>query len=1475
VHVRPVGRKERGKRVDAHGRRRTKIRRSLRALLLLPILVIAAGAATYSAPAPAAGPSSKVAQKVVDQVSANGKATFWVILKEKADLSKVSKIGNWNERGRLVVDELKQTADESQAGLRGFLKKAGAQYEPFWIMNAIKVTAGQGVLNNLAHDPTIAAILPDRSYEVPKPIAGSQEPKVNTVEWNVNDIGAPNVWSTFGDRGENIVVANIDTGVQFDHPAVVGAYRGNLHNGSFDHNYNWFDPENVCGTPAPCDNVAHGTHTMGTMVGDDRGGNQIGVAPGAKWIAAKGCETNSCSLDALLRSGQWVMAPTDLSGNNPRPDLRPNIVNNSWGDGPTDPFYEATVQAWLASGIFPAFANGNAGPSCNTAGVPGAYPESYAVGAFDINHNIASFSSRGPSGVDGSIKPDISGPGVNVRSSVPGNGYDVFSGTSMATPHLAATVALMWSAAPSLIGQIGATETLLDSTADDMSDLSCGGTAGNNNVWGEGRLNAFNAVEQSPRGPTGTLQGTVSGGGGPIAGATVQATGPTNRTVTTDANGQYSAVLPIDSYSVSASAFGFVTQTVNASVSEGQTTTQDFNLAQAPSHSVAGHVSAGGNPVGNGTLTILNTPLAPATTDGSGAYSFASVPDGEYDVMAAGGKCFDPQTRHLSLSANVSNFDFNLTRRHDSFGYFCDVQAPNYVEGDTALGLSGDDNNVPVTLPFAFTFYGQTFTTAWACSNGFLTFQDPGGPGCPFFNSAVPSTDPPNAAIYPFWDDLVLDGSSSSWTKVVGSAPDRQFVIEWRNATFFPPGGPKRIDSEVILTENGQILTEYRNVDADSQEQGASATIGIESPDGTDGLQYSFNEATIDSPAFAVLYKLPPSGFIQGHVSDFNDNLPLPGAAVKVTQGGSTIRQLTTDAAGFYRTQVPVGDYNVEVSSANYQSQTKPAHLVNDGDTTTIDFALKTARAEVTPNTLEVIAPPGQTRTRILALKNTGSVDMTWQIKETGGGAQAAIAPGAKTPGFDANARSTKGLYVNGTPAGWSPQSPGQVIRQWPTAPLSLAWGVGYTGNVWLSDVPSNNNNHEFTPLGVPTGRMWHAGWAGAWPGDMALDTTHGSMCQVNVGGDNGIYCWDPASGTVTGSITSGPWTQISQRGLAYDASDDTFFIGGWNEGILYKVKGLGYPDKGAVVSQCNPPDGNISGLAWNPAFNVVWEATNTPSDTIYELNPDTCQVLSTLAHPNPGFNGAGLEEDEAGNLWMISQNAHNAYLVDSGVPAFQDVPWISESPDHGTLAPGGTQNVTLTINTAGLSPGVYNATLFFQSNSGRNPSLRVPVRLIVPAYEQGVNAGSGPAYVDKLGDTWSADKAYASGSWGYMQRVNTASTKSAIGGTTDPAPYQTARRGQTEYRFDGLPTGTYQVNLKFAEIQNYKTGQRLFDVIIENSLVLPALDVSGEVGKNHADDKTFYIAVTDGQLNVRFIQRQSTKEPIINAIQVIQRPDR
>ena len=253
------------------------------------------------------------------------------------------------------------------------------------------------------------------------------------------------------------MVANIDTGVEFDHPALVNQYRGTQGEGMYDHNYNWFDPSNICGFPseAPCDNEGHGTHTMGTIVGDDGGDNQIGVAPGAQWIAAKGCEDFFCSFEALLSAGEWILAPTDLNGENPRPDLRPHIVNNSWGGGAGDEFYRGIVQAWVAAGIFPVFANGNLGPYCFSSDSPGDYPESYAVGAYDIAEELAFFSGRGPSAFE-IIKPNIAAPGVDVRSSVPGGQYAWNSGTSMATPHVTGAVALMWSAALAISGDVDA-----------------------------------------------------------------------------------------------------------------------------------------------------------------------------------------------------------------------------------------------------------------------------------------------------------------------------------------------------------------------------------------------------------------------------------------------------------------------------------------------------------------------------------------------------------------------------------------------------------------------------------------------------------------------------------------------------------------------------------------------------------------------------------------------------------------------------------------------------------------------------------------------------------------------------------------------------------------------------------------------------------------------------------------------------------
>ena len=1183
------------------GRVRSRRVASLGLATLLVVATVAASITALGTAAAADDAMDKVEATVLDQIEQSGQTTFWAVLKDKADLSPAPTIQNSAERGEFVYDELNKVADESQDGLRGMLGKEGVSYQPYWIVNAVRITADQSVLEQVAALPEVDRVLAARVYDLPEPQSTDAPPTVNAVEWGIDRIRADDVWSTFGVRGEGIVVASIDSGVQFDHPALVGKYRGNLGGGTFDHNYNWFDPSHICPTPVPCDNNNHGTHTMGTMVGDDGGSNQIGVAPGARWITAKGCETNTCSDAALLASGQWIVAPTDLSGQNPRPDLAPDIVNNSWGGGPNDPFYQATVSAWLAAGIFPQFSNGNDGPSCNTAGSPGDYVNSYSAGAFDINNVIAGFSSRGAAVGTGEIKPNIAAPGVAVRSSVPGNSYASFNGTSMASPHVAGTVALMWSAAPAIAHNINATRALLDDTAIDTPNLTCGGTADDNNVFGEGRLDAFAAVEQSPRGAIGSMSGTVTDAatGQPIADVTVRASGPITRVVSTDAAGHYSfPTLSTGSYQVTASKFGYATGTATVTVTDGGSAVQDFALTPAPTHAVSGHVlTTTGSPIAHATVTIVNTPIAPATTDAAGAYSFPSVPEGDYDIQAVSGRCTNTQTQHLVVDGDET-LDFGLVRRSDSFGYFCVVQDANYIEAGTVLPLTGDDASTPVTLPFTFPYYGQNHTTANVSTNGNLNFV---APSTVFTNVAIPNTAAPNGAIYPYWDDVFVDASASVRTQTLGSAPNRRFVIEWRNVRFVSET-TKRVDFEVVLSENGQILTQYRNIAADGREQGNSATLGIENQAGTVAFQYSFNEAVIDSPTFAVLYRLPPNGFIRGTVTDANDGQAVAGATVTASQGGPVVRQTTSAADGSYQLQLSLGTYTVAAAKTNYATGSAEVALDEDGEFVQQDFALQTARAEASPAALQVIVPPDQTRTRVLTVRNTGGLDLTWSI----------------------------------------------------------------------------------------------------------------------------------------------------------------------------------------------------------------------------------------------GPSGA---------------------------------PWLAVNPSSGTVAPGGSQAVDVNVDTAGLAPGVYTATLALQSNSGRQPTVNVPVTLVVPAYYQAVNTG-GNSYTDGNGDGWSPDQRYAAGSWGYIQSGNVQTTTQPIAGTTDDVLYQNLRVDPVEYRFDGLPAGVYEVDVRFAELDKKKPNARLFDVIAESGLLLPAHDVSGEVGILAADQHVFFVTVTDGQLNLRFVQRKGFQKPIVNAILIRHRPD-
>lgn len=441
--------------------------------------------------------------------TAAGPADLLVALSEQANLAPAARLPTKEVKGRFVYRELTQTAQRGQASLRHWLEQHGISYEPFFLVNALRISADRQVVMALAARSDVARI---EANPWVLGIAPQIEPAVGAlaatgVEWNVSLIGADAVWTTYGVRGEGIVVAGNDTGIEWDHPALKSHYHG--WNGSTaDHNRHWLDA--IDNSPVPLDDHDHGTHTLGTMVGDDGGGNQIGVAPGARWIGCRNMDHGVGSPTTYMTCFQFFLAPYPLGGDpftDGDPTLAPHVINNSWlcppAEGCSQDTLRASVEALRAAGIVVAVAAGNSGPACSTIGEPAAiYESALTVGASDAYDHIASFSNRGPVVVDGSgrRKPDLAAPGVNVRSSVRGGGYaSGWNGTSMATPHVAGTVALLWSAAPSLIGKVDLTERILRLSAHPhASSQGCGGdgpTAVPNNVWGWGRLDALAAVE--------------------------------------------------------------------------------------------------------------------------------------------------------------------------------------------------------------------------------------------------------------------------------------------------------------------------------------------------------------------------------------------------------------------------------------------------------------------------------------------------------------------------------------------------------------------------------------------------------------------------------------------------------------------------------------------------------------------------------------------------------------------------------------------------------------------------------------------------------------------------------------------------------------------------------------------------------------------------------------------------------------------
>ncbi|WP_299738262.1 S8 family serine peptidase [uncultured Rossellomorea sp.] len=482
-------------------------------------------------------PQSKITTKLQDQFKKDKHVTYLVKFKEQLDTEAVAKKATEKAKKQklsanskkllkrnMVVSELRATALESQAEVKEYLtkqKKSGAvkEIKDFYVVNGMAVTSTKEVMDKISTFAEVEKILPNETRQLIQPAkaegsaANVAEKEVQnspaSIEWNIDRVGAPAVWD-MGIDGAGTVVASIDTGVQWNHPALMEKYRGYdpQNPDTPDHEFSWFDA--TAGQGAPYDDQGHGTHVTGTMVGSEPdGSNQIGVAPGAKWIAVKAFTANGGTDVDLLEAGEWILAPKDAEGN-PHPEMAPDVVNNSWGGGAgLDEWYRDMVNAWRAAEIFPEFSAGNTtlfnpgGPG--SIANPANYPESFATGATDINDNLGSFSLQGPSPYE-EVKPEISAPGVNIRSSVPGSNYEGgWNGTSMAGPHVSAVAALLRQVDASLT--VDEMEEILMSTAVPLTDGTFPETP--NNGYGHGLVNAFDAVSSVMSG-IGKVEGQVS-----------------------------------------------------------------------------------------------------------------------------------------------------------------------------------------------------------------------------------------------------------------------------------------------------------------------------------------------------------------------------------------------------------------------------------------------------------------------------------------------------------------------------------------------------------------------------------------------------------------------------------------------------------------------------------------------------------------------------------------------------------------------------------------------------------------------------------------------------------------------------------------------------------------------------------------------------------------------------------------------------
>ncbi|HOU13898.1 MAG TPA: S8 family serine peptidase [Anaerolineae bacterium] len=958
-----------------------------------------------SAPEPPVGVT--VDPELQYQIQTDEATGYLIYFREQADLSPAYAL-DWQARGRFVVEALQATAEAAQQSVRAYLDAQGVPYQAFWVDNVIVVEASTlTTFNALTMAFPEVEALRARQHPVlyePEEVKPGAEPLA--VESNLVRVKANQVWA-LGYTGQGIVVANIDTGVRYTHRALVNQYRGRLDAVTFDHNYNWWDP--YLRSPAPNGSGSaanHGSHTMGTMVGDDGGVNQIGVAPGARWIACKTFEGGNTDAQ-LLECGQFMVAPWDLTGANANPDLRPHIVNNSWGncDQTYNSWYAGVINAWHAAGIYPVFSNGNntncsypAPPGLNTVGNPARSGNVTAVGSTSKDTGTyATHSNWGPTDNPDTVnprgypdlKPQVVAPGVSIRSAYATGDtvYGSMTGTSMSAPHVSGLVALMWSAAPCLIGNYTATETIIEETATPIyyNDLGTG-ARWPNYATGWGEINALAAVELAIVAcKDGSLVGqmTDASAATPIPNARVEASSAARppRVTFTDAAGMYALKLHSGVYTLTVSAYGYQTTVVpGVEHTVGFTTTRNVTLTPFAWYTVTGYVtdSAAGWPLYARIRANGNAATDTWTDPVTGYYSLA-LPSGATHTLAVAAWAAGYLPKTITLPPLTGDMTQNVGLAVDTT--IC--RAPGYRFTGTFVEENFDALTPPALGGWA-TVIVSGANPAWATREGTR------------YPSGQPAHTAPNLVFFNSYS--VVSGGSARLYRTQGINMTT-LPAHWLTWWMYHDRGYSTLNDRVQVQVSTDGGTSWVNVGAAVPRYDGSTGWKLHQLDlsayntqtdlrvGFLGISAYGNDIHLDD----IFIGQQPTcsgpavgGLVVGNVYADDTHTPLAGAQVASAAAQAQARATDDPAVddGFYTLFAPAGAQPLTATLALYGLDTATVTVVMS-HTTWQDFYLPSGRLTITPTALHTVLELGATDALSLTLENVGAWPAAWQIAES------------------------------------------------------------------------------------------------------------------------------------------------------------------------------------------------------------------------------------------------------------------------------------------------------------------------------------------------------------------------------------------------------------------------------------------------------------------------------------------------------------